>query len=92
VLPAAIGVGPGAETRQSMAVVVAAGMVSSTLLTLLVVPAFYLVLDDLVEQLRTRLGRLLRRQSDAHPHRGQAHPATANASEARSEAQPSGVG
>jgi HAE1 family hydrophobic/amphiphilic exporter-1 len=62
VLPAALGVGPGAETRQSMAVVVAAGMVSSTALTLLVVPAFYLVLDDLVESLRTRLKRALHRQ------------------------------
>jgi hypothetical protein len=45
-----------------MAVVVAAGMVSSTALTLLVVPAFYLVLDDLVESLRTRLKRALHRQ------------------------------
>jgi len=48
VLPAAVGVGPGAETRQPMAVAVAAGMFSSTLLTLIVVPVFYLVLDDAV--------------------------------------------
>ena len=65
VLPAALGVGPGAETRQSMAVVVAAGMVSSTALTLLVVPAFYLVLDDLVESLGARLRRVLRRDPPA---------------------------
>jgi HAE1 family hydrophobic/amphiphilic exporter-1 len=57
VLPAAVGVGPGAETRQSMAVAVAAGMVSSTVLTLLVVPAFYLVLDDALELARTGLRR-----------------------------------
>jgi HAE1 family hydrophobic/amphiphilic exporter-1 len=57
VLPAAIGVGPGAESRQPMAVATAAGMFSSTLLTLLVVPVFYLVLDDSVAWLRERWRR-----------------------------------
>jgi len=57
VLPAAVGVGPGAETRAPMAVAVAAGMFSSTLLTLIVVPVFYLVLDDAVELVRTRVFR-----------------------------------
>jgi HAE1 family hydrophobic/amphiphilic exporter-1 len=52
VLPAAIGVGPGQETRAPMAVAVAAGMFSSTLLTLIVVPVFYIVLDDAVEKLK----------------------------------------
>jgi HAE1 family hydrophobic/amphiphilic exporter-1 len=55
VLPAAIGVGPGAETRAPMAVATGAGMLSSTVLTLLVVPVFYLVLDDAVEWVRTKL-------------------------------------
>jgi HAE1 family hydrophobic/amphiphilic exporter-1 len=63
VLPAAIGVGPGAETRQSMAVAVAAGMISSTVLTLLVVPAFYLVLDDALDLARAALRRGLRRRA-----------------------------
>ena len=58
VLPAAVGVGPGSESRQPMAVVTAAGMFSSTLLTLLVVPVFYLVLDDATEWLRDRWRRL----------------------------------
>jgi HAE1 family hydrophobic/amphiphilic exporter-1 len=40
-----------------MAVAAGAGMFSSTLLTLLVVPVFYLVLDDLVEGMRRRLRR-----------------------------------
>ena len=57
VLPAAIGVGPGSESRQPMAIATAAGMFSSTLLTLLVVPVFYLVLDDAVDWLRSRLRR-----------------------------------
>ncbi len=45
-LPAALGIGPGAETRSPMAVVAAAGMISSTALTLIVVPVFYLTFDD----------------------------------------------
>jgi hypothetical protein len=44
-----------------MAVAVAAGMVSSTMLTLLVVPAFYLVLDDALDLGRAWLRRALRR-------------------------------
>jgi HAE1 family hydrophobic/amphiphilic exporter-1 len=54
VLPAAVGVGPGSESRQPMAVATAAGMFSSTLLTLLVVPVLYLVLDDASEWIRGR--------------------------------------
>jgi len=57
VLPAAIGIGPGSETRAPMAVASAAGMFSSMLLTLLVVPVFYLLFDDAAEA----LGRALRR-------------------------------
>jgi len=45
VLPAAMGLGPGAETRAPMAVATAAGMFSSMLLTLLIVPLFYLALE-----------------------------------------------
>ncbi|MFI5316495.1 MAG: efflux RND transporter permease subunit [Myxococcota bacterium] len=55
VLPAAIGVGPGAETRAPMAVATGAGMFSSVLLTLIVVPVFYVALDDAVEWLRGAL-------------------------------------
>jgi len=61
VLPAAVGVGPGAETRQPMGVAVAAGMLTSTFLTLLIVPAFYLALDDLVVRLRRGARRVLGR-------------------------------
>jgi HAE1 family hydrophobic/amphiphilic exporter-1 len=61
VTPAALGIGPGSETRAPMAVATGCGMISSTLLTLVVVPVFYLVLDDLVETAKRRLRRLLRR-------------------------------
>jgi len=59
VLPAAFGLGPGAETRAPMAVASAAGMLSSTLLTLIVVPVFYLTLDDVAEWLKGRARRLV---------------------------------
>jgi multidrug efflux pump subunit AcrB len=49
VLPAAFGIGPGAETRAPMAVATAAGMFSSMCLTLLIVPLFYLVLERVRE-------------------------------------------
>jgi hypothetical protein len=44
-----------------MAVATGCGMISSTLLTLVVVPVFYLVLDDFVEGAKRRLRRVLRR-------------------------------
>ena len=61
VTTAALGIGPGAETRAPMAVATGCGMISSTLLTLVVVPVFYLVLDDLVEGTKRRLRAVLRR-------------------------------
>ena len=44
-LPMALGLGEGAELRTPMALTVIGGMLTSTLLTLLVVPAVYTVLD-----------------------------------------------
>jgi HAE1 family hydrophobic/amphiphilic exporter-1 len=44
-LPMALGLGEGAELRTPMALTVIGGMITSTLLTLLVVPAVYSLLD-----------------------------------------------
>lgn len=52
--PLLIGVGPGAEERRSIAVLVVGGQTLSLLLTLLAVPVVYSFFDD--------LGRLLRRK------------------------------
>jgi len=60
VLPAAIGLGPGAESRRPMAIATAAGMLSSTALTLLVVPTFYLLFDDAAAWIRRIFSRLFR--------------------------------
>jgi HAE1 family hydrophobic/amphiphilic exporter-1 len=62
VLPAAIGIGPGSETRQPMAIATAAGMFSSMLLTLVVVPVFYLALDDLGDASKRLARRVLGRE------------------------------
>lgn len=47
-LPLALGLGPGAELRAPMARAVIGGMISSTLLTLVVVPVVYTMIDDVV--------------------------------------------
>jgi HAE1 family hydrophobic/amphiphilic exporter-1 len=49
ILPVALAMSEGGETRAPMAVAVIGGMISSTLLTLLVVPVVYLILDDAQE-------------------------------------------
>jgi len=46
-IPIAIGLGQGAESRAPMGTCVVGGMMASTLLTLIVVPAMYSLLDDL---------------------------------------------
>ena len=58
VLPAALGIGPGAESRAPMAIATAAGMFSSTALTLVVVPVFYLLFDDAADAVKRFFGRL----------------------------------
>jgi HAE1 family hydrophobic/amphiphilic exporter-1 len=73
VLPAALGIGPGSETRAPMAVATAAGMLSSMLLTLLIVPVFYLAFDDFLLWLRA-LPRRLRARA-ASPDANARHPA-----------------
>ncbi|NJD24424.1 MAG: efflux RND transporter permease subunit [Betaproteobacteria bacterium] len=45
-LPAALGFGAGSETNQPLAIAVIGGMVSSTLLTLVVVPAVYSLVEN----------------------------------------------
>ena len=45
-MPLALGLGAGAELRQPMAVAIIGGLVTSTLLSLIVVPVLYSLLDD----------------------------------------------
>lgn len=50
IVPIALGLGAGAELRQSMGVVIVGGLISSTILTLVVVPIFYLVFEEWKEK------------------------------------------
>jgi HAE1 family hydrophobic/amphiphilic exporter-1 len=54
-LPLAVGLGEGSEQRAPLAHAVIGGVLASTLLTLLIVPVLYTLLDDL-RRLRKRLG------------------------------------
>lgn len=49
-LPIALGIGAGAELRQSMGVVLVGGLITSTILTLLVVPVIYLLFEEWKEK------------------------------------------
>ncbi|MBS3948170.1 MAG: efflux RND transporter permease subunit [Dethiobacter sp.] len=53
-LPMALGIGTGAEMQAPLATAVIGGLSVSTLLTLLVVPVIYSILDDLGERLRSK--------------------------------------
>ena len=48
ILPIALGLGAGAESRRPLGVAVVGGMLSSTFLTLYLVPVFYVTLDRLL--------------------------------------------
>ena len=53
-LPAAIGVGAGSDTNGPLAVAVIGGMISSTLLTLVVVPAVYSLIENGLQKVTLR--------------------------------------
>jgi HAE1 family hydrophobic/amphiphilic exporter-1 len=50
-LPMALGLGDGAELRTPMAIAVISGLISSTALTLIVIPSLYAIADTLVAKL-----------------------------------------
>ncbi|MEH2197279.1 efflux RND transporter permease subunit [Nostoc sp.] len=53
-LPIALGLGAGSELRSPMAVAIAGGLVTSTILSLIVVPVVYTVLDDWFPRFKKR--------------------------------------
>ncbi len=72
-LPLAMALGEGSEARAPMARAVIGGLVTSTLLTLFVVPVVYTLLDDATGWLRRRRAA----RAPAHRgHLGEAAPAT----------------
>jgi len=66
-LPVAIGLGSGSDFRQPMAIVVIGGLITSTLLTLVIVPTAYSLVEGAMERLGAwRAGRATQSQ----PRRG----------------------
>ncbi len=58
-LPSALGVGEGGAFRAPMAIAVIGGIIVSTMLSLIVVPSFFLIMDDLSHLLGRIFGRLV---------------------------------
>jgi AcrB/AcrD/AcrF family len=83
-LPLALKLGEGGEWRAPMAVTVLGGLVTSTLLTLLVVPSVYTIVDDAqaaAARLPRRIDRLLRRWSTSREEPGLAPAPVAGSAE-----------
>lgn len=59
-IPLALGIGPGAEARAPMAHAIIGGLITSTILTLVVVPVVYTLFDDL-QNGRFRWQRMFRK-------------------------------
>lgn len=71
-LPSALGVGEGGSFRAPMAIAVIGGIIVSTVLSLVVVPSFYLVMDDVSRFFAWVLGRFLGKK-EAEPESPEAH-------------------
>jgi len=63
-LPSALGVGEGGSFRAPMAIAVIGGIIVSTVISLVVVPAFFLIMDDLSHLLGWLFGRLVGRKDE----------------------------
>jgi hydrophobe/amphiphile efflux-1 (HAE1) family protein len=63
-LPSALGVGEGGSFRSPMATAVIGGIIVSTVLSLVVVPSFFLIMDDVSRLLGWMFGRFVGRKDD----------------------------
>lgn len=63
-LPSALGVGEGGSFRAPMAIAVIGGIIVSTALSLVVVPSFFLIMDDLSRLLARTFGRFIGKKEE----------------------------
>ncbi len=63
-LPSALGVGEGGSFRAPMAIAVIGGIIVSTVLSLVVVPSFFLIMDDLSRLLAWTFGRFIGKKDE----------------------------
>jgi multidrug efflux pump subunit AcrB len=66
-LPVALGWGGDSDFRSPMAIAVIGGLITSTLLTLVIVPAVFTLFDDVERWLSPKAGRLLAQPAGAEP-------------------------
>lgn len=68
-LPTALAIGDGAEARQPMAIAVTGGMITSTLLSLILIPVLYELVDTFEMRLLPKLARFItpKREGDDDP-------------------------
>jgi multidrug efflux pump subunit AcrB len=67
-LPSAMGLGSGGEFRAPMAIAVIGGLLSSTLLSLVFVPAVFIVVDDFGRLVWRIFGRFVGETDEGHGH------------------------
>jgi multidrug efflux pump subunit AcrB len=75
-MPVAVGLGGDTAFRQPMAVAVIGGLITSTALTLVIVPAAFTLVDDIERWLAPKFGRVLTAQPP--PSAASAHPRPVN--------------
>lgn len=63
-LPSALGVGEGGAFRAPMAIAVIGGIIVSTVLSLVVVPSFFIIMDDVSRLLGWLFGRLIGKKEE----------------------------
>ncbi len=63
-IPSALGVGEGGSFRAPMAIAVIGGIIVSTVLSLLVVPSFFLIMDDVSRLLGWLFGRMVGKKDE----------------------------
>ncbi|MFB2550078.1 efflux RND transporter permease subunit [Ensifer soli] len=66
-LPSAMGIGEGGSFRAPMAIAVIGGIIVSTVLSLVVVPSFFLIMDDLSRLLAWIFGRFVGGKDEEAP-------------------------
>nr|WP_301338556.1 efflux RND transporter permease subunit [Myxococcus xanthus] len=77
IMAAVLALGAGSETRAPMSIAELGGLSVSTVLSLLVVPAFYVMADRMKTRLGARLGKKPDAESGPHPPRtDEPRPAT----------------
>ena len=67
-VPSALGLGTGGDARSPMAMAVIGGLLVSTFLSLIFVPAFFVVMDDLNRLIWRVFGRFVGSDREPAPH------------------------